>query len=86
MADQEYDDSLLQTNENLAGVDWDGLESGGLVSQGEHLALVKKVGGYLHNFKDYTGPRAKVQLQITEGSDKGKIIFDDISLPHPQES
>ena len=86
MADQEYDDSLLQTSENLAGVDWDGLETGGLVSQGEHLALVKKVGGYLHNFKDYTGPRAKVQLQIIEGVDKGKVVYDDITLPHPQES
>ena len=86
MADVDYDDSLLQTSENLAGVDWDGLETGGLVSQGEHLALVKKVGGYLHNFKDYTGPRAKVQLQIIEGPDKGKVLYDDISLPHPQES
>ena len=86
MADQEYDDSLLQTSENLAGVDWDGLETGGLVSQGEHIALVKKVGGYLHNFKEYTGPRAKVQLQIVEGPDKGKVLYDDISLPHPQES
>ena len=86
MADQEYDDSLLQTSENLAGVGWDGLETGGLVSQGEHIALVKKVGGYLHNFKDYTGPRAKVQLQIIEGPDKGKVLYDDISLPHPQES
>ena len=86
MADVDYDDALLQTSENLAGVDWDGLETGGLVSQGEHLALVKKVGGYLHNFKDYTGPRAKVQLQIIEGPDKGKVLYDDISLPHPQES
>ena len=86
MADQEYDDSLLQTSENLAGIDWDGIEHGGLVSQGEHLALVKKVGGYLHNFKDYTGPRAKVQLQIIEGPDKGKTVYDDITLPHPQES
>lgn len=86
MADQEYDDSLLQTSENLAGVDWDGLETGGLASEGEHLSLVKKVGGYLHNFKDYTGPRAKVQLQIIEGPDKGKMVYDDITLPHPQES
>ena len=86
MADVDYDDALLQTSENLAGVDWDGLETGGLVSQGEHLALVKKVGGYLHNFKDYTGPRAKVQLQIIDGPDKGKVLYDDISLPHPQES
>ena len=86
MADVDYDDALLQTSENLANLDWDKLETGGLVSQGEHLALVKKVGGYLHNFKDYTGPRAKVQLQIVEGPDKGKTVYDDITLPHPQES
>ena len=86
MAEMDYDDNLLQTSENLAGVDWDGLETGGLVSEGQHLALVKKVGGYLHNFKDYTGPRAKVMLQIMDGADKGKVVYDDISLPHPQES
>ena len=86
MAELDYDDSLLQTSENLAGVDWDALETGGLVSEGQHLALVKKVGGYLHNFKDYTGPRAKVMLQIVDGSDKGKVVYDDITLPHPQES
>jgi hypothetical protein len=86
MAEQDYDDALLQTSENLAGVDWDGLETGGLVSEGQHLALVKKIGGYLHNFKDYTGPRAKVMLQIVDGGDKGKVVYDDISLPHPQES
>ena len=86
MAEQDYDDSLLMTSENLAAVSWDQLESGGLVSQGEHLAIIKKVAGYLHNFKDYTGPRAKIQLQIIEGPDKGKVVYDDITLPAAQES
>ena len=86
MAEQDYDDALLMTSENLAGVNWDQIESGGLVSAGQHLALIKKVGGYLHNFASYTGPRAKVQLQIVDGADKGKVAYDDITLPAPQES
>lgn len=86
MADIDYDDSLLNTSEAMSGVDWDSIETGGLVSEGKHLATVKKVGGYIHNFKEYSGPRAKVQLQIKEGPDKGKTLYDDITLPHPQES
>ena len=87
MADVDYDDSLLATSENLGAVDWDSIESGGRVSAGTHLCLVKKVGGYMFNFEKYTGPRAKVQLQvIADGPDKGKTQYDDISLPHPQES
>ena len=86
MGDIDYDDSLLQTSEAMAAVDWDTLETGGLASEGKHLATVKKVGGYIHNFKTYSGPRAKVMFQIKEGPDKGKVVYDDISLPHPQES
>lgn len=86
MADVEYDDSLLATSENLGTVDWDSIEGGGRVSAGTHLCIVKKVGGYLFNFEKYTGPRAKVQLQVLEGPDKGKTQYDDITLPHPQES
>ena len=86
MAEQIYDDDLLLTNENLSNVSWDELERGGIVSEGQHLALIKKVGGYLHNYADYSGPRAKVQFQIVDGPDKGKTQFDDISLPHVQES
>lgn len=86
MAEIDYDDNLLQTSEAMAGVDWDSIETGGMTSEGKHLATVKKVGGYIHNFQNYSGPRAKVQLQIKEGIDKGKILYDDITLPHPQES
>lgn len=86
MAEIDYDDSLLNTSEAMGGVDWDTIETGGLASEGKHLAIVKKIGGYLHNFSTYTGPRAKVQFQIKEGPDKGKTLYDDITLPHPQES
>ncbi len=88
MADQDYDDALLVVSENLATVDWETLDSGGKlsVSNDPHLCVVKKVGGYLHNFQDYTGPRAKVMLQVVSGPDKGKTQHDDITLPHPQES
>jgi hypothetical protein len=85
MAEIQFDDTLLITQENLAVVDWDNLESFGLPGEGQHLATIKKVGGYLHNFRDYTGPRAKVHFQIKEGLDKGKMVRDDINLPHPQE-
>ena len=86
MADIEYSDDLLMASENLAAVDWDGIEGGGKLSPGTHLCLVKKIGGYLHNFKTYTGPRAKVFLQVIEGPDKGKTQYDDITLPHPMEA
>jgi hypothetical protein len=86
MAEIEYSDDLLQTSQPLAGVDWDHLETGGIPAEGQHLATVIKVGGYLFNFKNYTGPRAKVQFQIKEGPDKGKMVYDDINLPHPQEA
>ena len=88
MADQtDYSDDYLVTNENLATVDWDSIDgTGGKLSVGTHLCLVKKVAGYLHNFQDYSGPRAKVSLLVLEGVDKGKTQFDDITLPHPQES
>ena len=86
MPEIDYDDSILSTSENLAGVDWDGLETGGLASEGQHLAYIKKIGGYIHNFKDYTGPRAKVMFQIKEGKDKGKVVYDDIGLPNVKEA
>jgi len=86
MAEQDYSDDYLMTSENLADVSWDTIESGGLVFEGQHLATVKKISGYLHNFASYTGPRAKVMLQIVDGTDKGKVVFDDINMPHPQES
>jgi hypothetical protein len=66
-------------------VDWDNLESFGTAAEGQHLMNVISVKGYMQNFKDYTGPRAKVKLLIKEGADKGKFVYDDINLPHPQE-
>ena len=88
MSEIEYSDDLLLANENLANVDWDSLDTGGKLSPANtpHLCLIKKVGGYLHNYELYTGPRAKIQLQVIEGPDKGKTQFDDINMPHPQEN
>lgn len=81
----QYDDSLLQASENLANVDYDNLDSYGLVSEGRHLVLIERVSGYLHNFKDYTCARAKLKMLILAGPDKGKYVFDDVNLPHPDE-
>ena len=88
MADIEYDDSLLGTSENLALIDWENMEGGGKLSVANtpHLCVVKKIKGYQHNFEKYTGPRAKVILQVVDGPDKGKIQHDDITLPHSEES
>ncbi|MDI6752816.1 MAG: hypothetical protein QME78_00290 [Thermodesulfobacteriota bacterium] len=86
MTEQEYDDSLLKFSQPLAAIDWETLETGGLPAEGQHLATIMKVGGYMHNFKTYTGSRAKIQLQIKAGPDKGKMVYDDINQPHPQEA
>lgn len=92
MAEQEYDDSLLDTTENMAGVDWDSVEGGGLAGEGKHLAIVKKVGGQMKNFgvgeskgNKYTGAQAVIMFQILEGSEKGKTVYERIALPHPEE-
>jgi len=82
----DYDDSLLNTSENLAGVDWDHLETGGIPAEGKHPVTITKVGGELHNFKTYTGPQAVIQMTIRGGADKGKMIFDRINLPHASEA
>ena len=55
-------------------------------TEGRHLVKIKKVRGYLHNFGEYMGPRARMWLEILEGPDTGKLLFDNVSLPHPKES
>jgi hypothetical protein len=85
MSEDQYDDSLLMTSEYLGNIDWDGLEMGGIPAEGQHLAIIRKVQGKMVNFKDYSGPVAKVQLEILEGEDKGKKVFDSINMPTPGE-
>jgi hypothetical protein len=81
----QYDDALLVTQENLEHVDWDRIDSFGLVSEGKHLVEIEKVAGYLHNFKEYSGPRAKLKMRVLAGPDAGKYLYDDLNLPHLQE-
>ena len=57
-----------------------------LPAPGQHLVKIVNVLGYLHNFREYTGPRACMELEILEGPDAGKILVDNISLSHPLES
>lgn len=88
MADINYDDSVLNTQDDLSAVDFDNLEFGGIASEGRHLVVFKSVKGYIFNFKDYTGPRAKFKMQVIEGPDKSdtnRFVYDDLNLPHPQE-
>jgi hypothetical protein len=58
----------------------------GLPSPGRHLVKISKAQAYLHNFPEYTGPRARLDMKVLEGPDTGKILVDNISLPHQQES
>ena len=86
--ENQYDDALLQTTENLANIDYDSLDSFGMLSAGKHLVVIEQVSGYLHNFKDYTGPRAKFKMRVVEGAspaDVGKYQYDDLNLPHAAE-
>jgi hypothetical protein len=58
----------------------------GLPGPGRHLVIIRSVKGYLHNFPEYTGPRARLEMEIMEGPDVGKILVDNVSLLHPKES
>ncbi|MBU4232789.1 MAG: hypothetical protein L6277_04765 [Desulfobacterales bacterium] len=58
----------------------------GLPSRGRHLVIIRTVKAYLQNFPEYTGPRARIVMAIMDGPDAGKIIVDNVSLPHPEES
>jgi hypothetical protein len=57
-----------------------------LPAPGQHLVRIVKVLGYLHNFPEYTGHRARLEMEILEGPDAGKIVVDNVSMPHPEES
>ena len=93
---QEYDDSYLNTEENLAGVDYDKLDNSGLPA-GQWLCVVDLVKGKRIDFKAtkdkdgsekdpaYTCGVAVLKLKCIEGELKGQTKFDDVRLPHPKE-
>jgi len=53
---------------------------------GRHLVKIISVRGYMHNFQDYFGPRARLKMKVLEGPDAGKFLFDNISMFHSKES
>jgi len=53
---------------------------------GRHHVEIISVEGYMHNFQDYRGPRARLKMKVLEGPDAGKFLFDNISMFHPKES
>ena len=57
-----------------------------LPAPGEHLVRIMNVLGYLYNFPEYTGPRARLEMEILDCPDAGKTLVDNISLPHQKES
>jgi hypothetical protein len=83
--ESQYDDSLLATQENLENVDWDRVDGFDPVSEGKHLVEIENVSGYSHNFKEYTGSRAKLKMRVLAGLDAGKFVYDDLNLPHRKE-
>ena len=83
---EHENDDLLKTKEVLKDVNWDTLSTGEMVGEGRHLVKINKVTGESHNFKDYTGIQAVLQMVVQEGPDQGKTIFDRINLPHAQEA
>ena len=54
--------------------------------EGRHLVKIEKVRGYLHNYEEYLGPRARMWLKVLEGFDAGKTLVDNVGLFHPNES
>ena len=50
------------------------------------LSKLSSVRGYMHNFQEYAGKRARLTFKVMEGPDAGKFLFDNISLLHPKES
>jgi hypothetical protein len=57
-----------------------------LPAPGQHLVKIVNVLGYLHNFSQYVGPRVRLEMKILKGPDAGKIVVDNVSQPHPEES
>lgn len=53
---------------------------------GRHLVKIISVRAYMHNFQEYSGPRARLTFRVSEGPDAGKFLFDNVSLLHPKES
>jgi len=86
MADVEYlDDSELVCSQNMKGVNYDDIESGGSASVGRHVALIKRVKAQRKDYDTYTGIQAVLLFTIQEGDDKGKVAYDRIDLPHEAE-
>jgi hypothetical protein len=54
--------------------------------EGVHLVRIEQLRGYIKNFGDYAGPRARLEMKILEGPYAGKLLFDNISLYHPLET
>lgn len=88
--EQNFDDSYLDTEENLAGVDYNNLDNSGL-PPGEWPCVVDLVKGKRGDFKAtkkdpaYTCGVAVLKLKCIEGECKGQTKFDDVRLPHPKE-
>jgi len=57
-----------------------------LPSPGRHLVIIRSVKAVVHNYPEYTCTRARMWMEILEGTDAGKILVDNIGLPHPKES
>lgn len=84
------DSADLQPLDNNASPHQEGGETQstreGLPSPGRHLVIIRTVKACLHNYPDYTVPRARLEMNIIEGPESGKTLIDGISLFHPLET
>lgn len=53
---------------------------------GRHLVRIITVSACRHNFEEYSGIQARLKMKILDGPEAGKILFDNVSLPHSKES
>ena len=83
MDEARYSDDVLNTVDGYEEEDFDN-EDFTPPAEGDHEVEIESVKGYMHDFKEYTGPRAKLKMKVVgpEGSsDIGRYVFDDINLP-----
>ena len=82
----EFDDDILNTEDSYSESDFDEQDFTP-ASEGEHEVLVEEVRGEMHDFAEYTGPRARLTMNVCDEKDMdyGRKIFDNINLPHPDE-
>lgn len=83
MDESQYSDDVLNTVDGYDEEDFNN-DDYSPPAEGDHEVVIESVKGYMHDFKEYTGPRAKLKMKVVgpEGNpDIGRYVFDDVNLP-----